>query len=164
MIIYVSNLQFPAGLTLVNCAAVFSIKIYLKILWRGCHDSASAARLVKANGVKRYLPRVVTSRSLPTVCDPAPSCTMVSELRFQSAGSGSLASAERTDGRIVLMSHFSFQPPKSKSKKAAKGKSSAVVDGLSTEEMSKDQVRAAARCWHMRLLQSFYSNFIYLYM
>ncbi|XP_070780285.1 dynein regulatory complex subunit 4-like [Enoplosus armatus] len=31
-------------------------------------------------------------------------------------------------------------PPKTKSKKAGKGKSSAVVDGLSTEEMSKDQL------------------------
>ncbi|XP_044045323.1 dynein regulatory complex subunit 4-like [Siniperca chuatsi] len=31
-------------------------------------------------------------------------------------------------------------PPKNKSKKAAKGKSSAVVDGISTEEMSKDQL------------------------
>ncbi|XP_070711656.1 dynein regulatory complex subunit 4-like [Pempheris klunzingeri] len=31
-------------------------------------------------------------------------------------------------------------PPKTKSKKAAKGKTSAVVDGLSTEEMSKDQL------------------------
>ncbi|XP_074485992.1 dynein regulatory complex subunit 4-like [Sebastes fasciatus] len=31
-------------------------------------------------------------------------------------------------------------PPKTKSKKAAKGKSSAVVDGLSTDEMSKDQL------------------------
>lgn len=37
---------------------------------------------------------------------------------------------------------FSFQPPKTKSKKAERVKSSAVVDGLSTEEMSKDQVRA----------------------
>ncbi|KAM6942380.1 dynein regulatory complex subunit 4-like [Lycodopsis pacificus] len=33
---------------------------------------------------------------------------------------------------------FSLQPPKTKSKKAVKGKS--VVDGLSTEEMSKDQL------------------------
>ncbi|XP_042291935.1 dynein regulatory complex subunit 4-like [Thunnus maccoyii] len=31
-------------------------------------------------------------------------------------------------------------PPKTKSKKAVKGKSSAVVDGLSTDEMSKDQL------------------------
>ncbi|XP_078022658.1 dynein regulatory complex subunit 4-like isoform X4 [Epinephelus lanceolatus] len=31
-------------------------------------------------------------------------------------------------------------PPKTKSKKAAKGKSPAVVDGLSTDEMSKDQL------------------------
>ncbi|XP_040891362.1 dynein regulatory complex subunit 4 isoform X2 [Toxotes jaculatrix] len=31
-------------------------------------------------------------------------------------------------------------PPKNKGKKAGKGKSSAVVDGLSTEEMSKDQL------------------------
>ncbi|XP_068451836.1 dynein regulatory complex subunit 4-like [Clinocottus analis] len=31
-------------------------------------------------------------------------------------------------------------PPKTRSKKAAKGKSLAVVDGLSTEEMSKDQL------------------------
>ncbi|XP_053194779.1 dynein regulatory complex subunit 4-like [Scomber japonicus] len=31
-------------------------------------------------------------------------------------------------------------PPKSKSKKVLKGKSSAVVDGLSTDEMSKDQL------------------------
>ncbi|XP_042371027.1 dynein regulatory complex subunit 4-like, partial [Plectropomus leopardus] len=31
-------------------------------------------------------------------------------------------------------------PPKTKGKKGAKGKSSAVVDGLSTEEMSKDQL------------------------
>ncbi|XP_041789695.1 dynein regulatory complex subunit 4-like [Chelmon rostratus] len=31
-------------------------------------------------------------------------------------------------------------PPKTKNKKAGKGKSSAVVDGLSTEEMSKDQL------------------------
>ncbi|XP_076584695.1 dynein regulatory complex subunit 4-like [Chaetodon auriga] len=31
-------------------------------------------------------------------------------------------------------------PPKTKSKKAGKGKSAAVVDGLSTEEMSKDQL------------------------
>ncbi|XP_040003242.1 dynein regulatory complex subunit 4-like isoform X2 [Xiphias gladius] len=31
-------------------------------------------------------------------------------------------------------------PPKTKGKKAAKGKSPAVVDGLSTEEMSKDQL------------------------
>ncbi|XP_054460841.1 dynein regulatory complex subunit 4-like [Anoplopoma fimbria] len=31
-------------------------------------------------------------------------------------------------------------PPKNKSKKAVKGKSSAVVDGLSTDEMSKDQL------------------------
>eukprot|EP00064_Thunnus_orientalis_P023653 superscaffoldBa00009163_g23905 len=32
------------------------------------------------------------------------------------------------------------EPPKTKSKKAVKGKSSAVVDGLSTDEMSKDQL------------------------
>uniref|UniRef100_A0A3B4WFE4 Dynein regulatory complex subunit 4 n=1 Tax=Seriola lalandi dorsalis TaxID=1841481 RepID=A0A3B4WFE4_SERLL len=32
------------------------------------------------------------------------------------------------------------QPPKTKGKKAGKGRSSAVVDGLSTEEMSKDQL------------------------
>lgn len=37
---------------------------------------------------------------------------------------------------------FLLQPPKTKSKKVL-GKSSAVVDGLSTDEMSKDQVRAA---------------------
>lgn len=41
---------------------------------------------------------------------------------------------------------FYLQPPKGKNKKAGKGKASAVVDGLPTEEMSKDQVRAARRC------------------
>ncbi|KAI3353601.1 hypothetical protein L3Q82_020119 [Scortum barcoo] len=34
----------------------------------------------------------------------------------------------------------STEPPKTKNKKAGKAKSSAVVDGLSTEEMSKDQL------------------------
>lgn len=42
----------------------------------------------------------------------------------------------------VNVDAFSSQPPKTKSKKAERVKSSAVVDGLSTEEMSKDQVRA----------------------
>lgn len=38
---------------------------------------------------------------------------------------------------------LSLQPPKSsKSKKVAKAKASAVVDCLSTEEMSKEQVGA----------------------
>lgn len=36
---------------------------------------------------------------------------------------------------------FSVQPPKTKGKKPGKVKSSSVVDGLSTEDMSKDQVR-----------------------
>lgn len=40
---------------------------------------------------------------------------------------------------------FYLQPPKTKGKKVkVKVKSSSVVDGLSTEEMSKDQVRHAA--------------------
>ncbi|XP_026179652.1 dynein regulatory complex subunit 4-like [Mastacembelus armatus] len=36
--------------------------------------------------------------------------------------------------------HLSLMAPKTKSKKSAKTKSSSVVDGLSTEEMSKDQL------------------------
>ncbi|KAF3852661.1 hypothetical protein F7725_006016 [Dissostichus mawsoni] len=36
--------------------------------------------------------------------------------------------------------HKTGKPPKTKSKKVVKGKSSAVVDGLSTDEMSKDQL------------------------
>lgn len=34
-----------------------------------------------------------------------------------------------------------FQPPKKKGTKSAKGKSGTVVDGLSTEDMSKEQVK-----------------------
>lgn len=40
----------------------------------------------------------------------------------------------------IQNSIFMFQPPKKKGTKAAKGKSPTVVDGLSTEEMSKEQV------------------------
>lgn len=34
-----------------------------------------------------------------------------------------------------------FQPPKKKATKSAKEKTSAVVDGLSAEDMSKEQVK-----------------------